>query len=175
MAIRFDNPSEHELFHANESWVPVVFGGIPVALVCGLVSFVIARFVNPDWLVVCVLASIVVVLLSRVPHILDNWRTDVVVTDRRLYYRRGIIDVKDHVCDLGSITDVTVDPSIVGRLFGYADVRIQTKAGDDDFVLKEIKGAYKMRSVINTGRDELEQGEDAVPPSQRVTRRLGRR
>ena len=164
--IKFDNPDERATFHAKESWVPVVMGGIPVALVCGVVSFLVTQFVNPDYLLICVLASIVVTLVSRVPHILDNWRTDVVVTDRRLYYRRGIVDVKDHVTDLGSITDVTIDPSIAGRLFGYANVRIQTKAGDDDFVLKEIRNAYKMRQVINTGRDLLEQPVAPVPQPQ---------
>lgn len=170
--IKFDNPSERELFTAKESWVPVVLGGVPVALACAAISFALAYFVFPgdsSKLVICVLASILIVLASRVPHIIDNWRTDVVVTDRRLYYRRGIIDVKDHVTDLGSITDVTIDPTIAGRVFGYANVRIQTKAGDDDFVLKEIKDAYKMRQVINTGRDELEQA--LQPPAQGGPRR----
>lgn len=169
MAIRFDNPSERKLFHAKESWVPVVLGAIPVALVCGLVSWAVVRFANPDLLVTCLLASILVTILSRVPHIVDNWRTDVVVTDRRLYYRHGILDVTDHVTDLGSITDVTVDPTIAGRMFNYANVRIQTKAGDDDFVLKEIKGAYKMRQVINTGRDALE--SSPAQPAPRPARR----
>jgi hypothetical protein len=70
--IRFDNPQERETFHAKESWVPVVLGGVPVALVCGLVSWAVARFVNPDLLVTCVLASILVTILSRVPHVIDN-------------------------------------------------------------------------------------------------------
>ena len=169
--IKFDNPDERKLFHAKESWVPVLVGAVPVVLVCVLISFVVERFVAPDATLWCVLGSLVVVLASRVPHVLDNWRTDVVVTDRRLYYRRGIVDVKDHVTDLGSITDVTIDPSIAGRIFGYADVRIQTKAGDDDFVLKEIRDAYKMRSIINQGRDALEDTPQ-TPPSQRTTRRL---
>lgn len=162
--IRFDNPEERETFHAKESWVPVVIGGIPVALACVLITVAVTVLAGrSDLTLACVLASIVVVLVSRVPHIVDNWRTDVVVTDRRLYYRHGIIDVSDHVTDLGSITDVTIDPSIAGRLFGYANVRIQTKAGDDDFVLKEIKDAYKMRSVINVGRDALETSGAASP------------
>ena len=164
---RFDNPDERELFHAKESWVPVVLGGIPVALACALVSAAIWWFSAQDAVLWCVLASIVVTLASRVPHIIDNWRTDVVVTDRRLYYRRGIVDVRDHVTDLGSITDVTVDPTIMGRLFNYANVRIQTKAGDDDFVLKEIRNAYKMRKVINVGRDALDQ-MPPQPPAQRA-------
>ena len=82
------------------------------------------------------------------------------VISSRLYsydsFGERILDVTDHVCDLGSITDVTVDPSILGRLFNYANVRIQTKAGDDDFELKEIRGAYRMRKIINQGRDSLE-------------------
>jgi len=157
MAIRFDNPDEREMFHAKESWVPVVLGGIPVALCCAVVCFGVGYFTKDGVpMAIAIIASIAVTLASRVPHILDNWRTDVVVTDRRLYYRRGIFDIKDHVTDLGSITDVTVDPSIVGRIFNYANVRIQTKAGDDDFVLKEIRDAYKMRQVINVGRDQVD-------------------
>lgn len=167
--IKFDNPQERQTFHAKESWVPVVLGGVPIALACGLVSFAVTRFANPDLLVPCVLVSILVTILSRVPHILDNWRTDVVVTDRRLYYRRGIFDVTDHVTDLGSITDVTVDPTIAGRVFNYANVRIQTKAGDDDFELKEIADAYTMRKVINVGRDAMEDGP--AQPARRPARR----
>lgn len=166
--IKFDSPEEHERFHAKESWVPVIFGGIPVALICAIVSVLLVHFANVD-VAICVLASIAIVLISRVPHIVDNWRTDVMVSDRRLYYRHGIIDIKDHVTDLGSITDVTVDPSILGRIFNYANVRIQTKAGDDDFVLKEIGNAYEMRGVINTGRDSLEDvaAQPQRPPARR--------
>ncbi len=166
--IKLDNANERELFHAKESWVPVILGVIPVALVCALISVVVTYFADSGLAVICVLASIVVCVLSRIPHIIDNWRTDVVVSNRRLYYRSGILDIKDHVTDLGSITDVTVDPTIMGRLFNYADVRIQTKAGDDDFVLKEIRDAYEMRRIINVGRDAL--GQVSTQPVSRPRR-----
>ena len=120
--------------------------------------FLIHQFVNKDWLPISIAAAVVVTLLSRIPHIVDNWKTDVVVTDRRLYYRRGIIDIKDHVTDLSSITDVTVDPNLFGRIFKYADVTVQTQAGEDDFELKEIKDAYELRRVINQGRDASRPG-----------------
>ena len=152
--IKFDNPNEVMKFHAQESWVPVVLGGIPVAAVCAIVCVIIALPMNRmDLLPYAIAASVIITLASRLPHIIANWKTDVVVTNRRLYYRRGIIKVRDHVCDLTSITDIAVDPSVIGRIFNYANVTIQTQAGDDDFVLKEIKNAYKMRQAINTGRD----------------------
>lgn len=162
--IRFDNPDEREAFHAKESWVPVILGGVPVALACGLACFLIYQFVNKDWLAWSIVGAVVVTLASRIPHIVDNWRTDVVVTDRRLYYRHGIINIKDHVTDLTSITDVTVDPSVLGRMFKYADVTVQTQAGEDDFVLKEIKDAYEMRRVINSGRDASSRRDQPRPP-----------
>lgn len=153
-AFTFDTADEVEQFHAKESWVPVVSGGILVLAVCAVACFIIAVPVKrADLLPIAILVSIVITVLSRVPHIIDNMRTDVVVTNRRLYYRYGIVDVKDHVADLGSITDVTVDPTIFGRMFNYANVRIQTQAGDEDFVLKEIHDAYEMRRAINAGRD----------------------
>lgn len=170
--IVFDNPSEREMFHAKESWVPVVFGGIPVALVCGLACFLVYQFVSKDWLSWSIVAAVAVTLASRIPHIIDNWRTDVIVTDRRLYYRHGIVDIKDHVTDLTSITDVTIDPSILGRMFKYANVRVQTQAGEDDFELKEIKDAYEMRRIINLGRDA--QDRPAAPGPRRPPVREGR-
>ena len=154
--ITFDSPDEVEKFHAQESWVPVVLGGIPVLLVCVAICALLVFVFHLDQYVPWMVAgTVAVVLISRIPHIIDNWQTDVVVTDRRLYYRHGIINVRDHVCDLTTITDIAVDPNVIGRIFGYANVTIQTQAGEDDFELKEIKDAYEMRKVINQCRDEL--------------------
>lgn len=155
--IRFDNDDEEALFEARESWVPVILAVIPVALLGILACVGVGVFAAPaePWMYLCVVAGVVVLaLMVVIPRAIDNWRTDAVVTNRRFYYRRGILDVRDHVCDLDSITDITVDPGLVGRIFGYADVRIQTKAGDDDFVLHDIVDAYDMRKVIHTRKDE---------------------
>ncbi|MBO7674113.1 MAG: PH domain-containing protein [Atopobiaceae bacterium] len=152
----FDSPDEQEVFHAKESWIPVVLGALPILLV-GIVACVIAwRFFDKMQIGLIILGvSVVVALVTRIPRIIANLDTDVVVTDRRLYARTGIIDIKDQVCDLSNISDVTVDPSVCGRIFDYADVRIQTYAGESDFVLRGIAHAYEMRSAISTGADSL--------------------
>lgn len=152
--IVFDNADEELLFSAQESWVPVFVGAIPMFLIC-LAACVATFIFAAAWLIITVAVSLLLLIAVILPPAIDNWRTDAAVTNRRFYYRRGIIDVKDHVTDLGSITDVTVDPNIFGRLFDYANVRIQTKAGDDDFVLHDISHAYEMRRIINTQKDSL--------------------
>lgn len=168
--IRFDNPNEVARFHAQESWVPVVLGGIPIALLCAVACAAVYYFAGESYIPYAIGASVLITLISRLPHMIDNWMTDAVITDRRLYYRRGIIKVRDHVCDLSTITDIAVEPTVLGRIFNYADITIQTQAGDDDFVLKEIRGAYKMRKAINVGRDFAD-GPSTPPTRPRQQRR----
>lgn len=152
--IQFDSPDEVEVFHAKESWVPVVLGCIPI-LILGIAAFVVAWRVFNNMQVGLILLgiSVAVAIVTRVPRIVANLDTDVVVTDRRLYARTGIVDIRDQVCDLSNISDVTVDPSVFGRVFDYADVRVQTHAGEDDINLRAIAHAYDMRRAISRGGD----------------------
>ena len=152
--IQFDNPDEVEVFHAKESWVPLVLGGIPI-IVLGILLWVVAwRLFDKMQIGLIILGvSVVVAIVTRIPRIIANLDTDVIVTDKRLYARTGIVDIKDQVCDLSNVSDVTVDPSVFGRLFDYADVRIQTYAGESDFELRSIAHAYDMRGAISRGAD----------------------
>lgn len=152
--IQFDSPDEYEVFHAKESWAPIILGSVPL-LVLGLVLLIVAwaRFNNSIAGIIILGAAIAAILVINVPRIFANLDTDVIVTNKRLYARTGIIDIKDQVCDLSNIADVTVDPTLFGRLFDYANVRIQTYAGESDFVLRGIAHAYDMRSAISQGAD----------------------
>ena len=169
--IHFDSPDEREVFHARESWVPLVIGAIPFVLV-GIIGLVVAWTVfdkqNIGWIILGV--AILLAVLTRIPRIIANLDTDVIVTDKRLYVRTGIIDIKDQVSDLSTISDVTVDPSIFGRIFDYADVRIQTYAGEGDFVLRGIAHAYDMRAAISRGGD-TNRSAQPTPPRPRQSRR----
>ncbi len=152
--IQFDSPDEREVFHAKESWIPLILGAIPFILL-GILALVIAWrfFGNMTVGLILLGVSVVAAIVTRVPQIVANLDTDVIVTDKRLYARTGIIDIKDQVCDLSTVSDTTVDPTIFGRIFNYADVRIQTYAGEQDFELRRISRAYDMRKAINRGVD----------------------
>jgi uncharacterized membrane protein YdbT with pleckstrin-like domain len=156
--IQFDSPDEVEVFHAKESWIPVILGGIPVILL-GIAALVVAWWLFKQQTIGLMLlgASVVVAVLSRIPRILANLDTDVIITNKRLYARTGIVDIKDQVCDLSNISDVTVDPSVLGRIFDYANVRVQTFAGDQDFDLRGIAHPYEMRKAINRGSDAVKE------------------
>lgn len=169
--ITFDSPDEREVFHAKESWVPLFLGAIPFILV-GIAAFIVCSIfmVNPALGLILLGVALFLALITRVPQIISNLDTDVIVTDKRLYSRTGIFDIKDQVCDLANISDVTVDPDLFGRLFDYADIRIQTYAGESDFELKHIAHAYDMRSAISRGAD-AERSHEPRPNRRRPERR----
>ena len=152
--IQFDSPDEVEVFHAKESWIPVILGAIPFVLF-GIAALVVAWWLFKQQTIglVALGVFIVVAVVTRIPRILANLDTDVIITNKRLYARTGIVDIKDQVCDLANISDVTVDPSILGRIFDYADVKVQTFAGDQDFDLRGIAHPYEMRRAISQGSD----------------------
>ncbi len=156
--IQFDSPNEREVFHARESWVPLIIGAIGYLLI-GIVALVVAWQLFNNLTVVLILLGVAAVaaIVTRIPRIIANLDTDVIITDKRLYARTGIVDIKDQVCDLTNISDVTVDPSIFGRLFDYANVRVQTFAGDQDFDLRGIAHPYEMRQAISQGADASRQ------------------
>ena len=167
MAIRFDSPNEHEVFRARESNVPVFLRAIPIIVIGIVVAVIVDLNGHSDWILWVVLATVVVTLIACVPHLIGNLATDVVVTERRLYYRRGIINIKDHVTELSNISDVSIDPTVFGRIFNYADVKIQTIAGEEDFDFREIAHAYDMRRAISAGGDAERDAGHAPRPTPR--------
>ena len=167
MAIKFDNPTEHEVFRARESNVPVLLRAIPIIVVGIVVAVAVDLLGHSDWILWVALITVVVAVVACVPHLLANLATDVVVTDRRLYFRSGIINIKDHVTELSNISDVAIDPSVFGRIFNYADVKIQTVAGEEDFDFKEISHAYDMRRAISAGGDAERDAKRAHKPGHR--------
>ena len=167
MAIKFDNPNEVEVFRARESNIPVLLRAIPI-VVLGIVAAVATYLLGyKDYTLWVALAFVILTIVVVVPRLVANLATDVVVTDRRLYYRSGIINIKDHVTELSNISDVSIDPTIFGRIFDYADVKIQTIAGEEDFDFREIAHAYEMRRAISAGGDAERDAGRAPKPKPR--------
>ena len=50
------------------------------------------------------------------------WGMELVVTNRRLIYKRGLIAVKTEELSLQRIEEINVRQSILGRIFGYGEV-----------------------------------------------------
>ena len=61
----------------------------------------------------------------------------IVVTNRRVIWREGVLAKKERSVPLSRIQDVSVSYGIIGRIMGYGDVRVESAGGP----ATEIKAA----------------------------------
>lgn len=157
--IKMIRDDEYEVFSTHASIVPNLLRGLPIFLLGVLVTVIAHLWRHETNLTVIVgLVSLGIVILSRIPGCIRALVEPIVVSNRRLYLRKGFIDIDDHIASLSNISDIQVDPTIPGRMFGYADVTIQTIAGEQDFNMKAVSKAYSLRDHILRISDEGQGG-----------------
>ncbi|MDR3474859.1 MAG: PH domain-containing protein [Devosia sp.] len=77
----------------------------------------------------------------------DQWTTEIVVTNRRVVYKRGFISRFTREMNMEKIESVAVDQTLPGRLFGYGTIDIRgTGAGLEQ--LTGIAGPIELRNAI---------------------------
>lgn len=158
--IKMIRDDEYEVFSTHASLVPTILRGFPILLL-GVLVTVIAHLWRHDTHLTMIVGAVacLILVLSRVPGCLRALVEPIVVSNRRLYLRKGFVDIDDHIATLSNISDIQVDPTILGRLFGYADVNIQTIAGEQDFEMKNVRKAYTLRDHILRISDDSNAGQ----------------
>jgi len=81
------------------------------------------------------LALVLLVLLVR--RLAERY-TSYVVTDARIMEIRGIVSRRAHSIPWVRVTDLTIDQSLTGRLFGYATLHIES--ANEDSGLRDLEG-----------------------------------
>lgn len=154
---RLKRTGERIIYRASLSWVPMFLTAIPMAwLVSLLAGAIMGMTGNPSYVVMTFVVGFILIVISKIPGIIKNIGTDIVVTDRRLHSKTGIIDVdNDHETPLTNINNTVADPTPIGRLFGYGDVIIQTIGGNDDFTFRNVSNPGELVAIINETYDGL--------------------
>lgn len=70
------------------------------------------------------------VLIFIAVRLMQLRRTEYVATDRRVYGRRGLVGTTVGQLTYDKITDITYHQDLLGRLFGYGSVTVQTAGGN---------------------------------------------
>lgn len=148
---------ERVIYRAHLSWLPLLLTAIPLTwLIALLAGAVMGMTGNAGYALMTLGIGCVIVLICKIPSILKNIGTDIVVTDRRLHSKTGILDVNnDHETPITNINNTVADPTIFGRFFGYGDVVIQTIGGNDDFTFRNVSNPSELVAIINETYDGL--------------------
>jgi len=160
---RLKRTGERIIYRTHLSWIPLFLTAIPLLwFICILAGAVMGITGNLGYAMLVILGGVVLIALSKIPAIVRNIGTDIVVTDRRLHTKEGIIDVdNDRETPLTNIDDTIADPTVLGRLFGYGDVMVHTFGGrgnDDNFTFRNVADPHEFVAVINETRDGLATG-----------------
>lgn len=147
--IRLD-PSERALIVARRHPAPALDRPLAVALLA-LIGALIGAL--NDWLA----AGLVVALIGITPLGIAwlAWRRDiVVVTDRRLVHRFGIITTNSSETAIERIGDVRISQGLLGRLLNYGDLEVVAGSDLGADRLRQLRDPERIAAAIRAARDD---------------------
>jgi len=111
-------PGETIRYQGSVSWLILYLPAIILAVV-GLVASAFA----PGWIIAA--ASFFAALIFALRAWLIRRMTEIVVTDRRVIYARGLIRRNTVEVNMDKIESVDVNQTLLGRIFDYGDVTVK--------------------------------------------------
>lgn len=153
---------EQPLWVGRPRWtvvVPAVVVGV-ILVVAGLLLGTVGD--NPIGLVL-----VAVGVPIAVASVLQNRKTQYLVTDRALYRKTGVLSRQVSRADLSTVQNSAYAQGITGSLFGYGTVTFEI-AGGGDFAFNTITGPSEVRALVDkeTGTDSLV-GDRRTSPTRR--------
>ncbi len=142
-------PDEKVLVIGKKHWI-IYLPGIGVLVLAILIELIGNLLPHSVSVVVQIVALIValaaIVLLFR--EWFDQWTTEIVVTNKRVVYKRGFISRYTSEMNMEKVESVAVDQTLLGRVLGYGTVDVRgTGAGLEQ--LRGIASPLALRNAIN--------------------------
>ena len=162
--------NERIVFATRQHWVRIllsIFGGAALTAVILGLTFALSLFLFP-WSLLLLLA-LVYPLWHLTATALFWYNRRYIITNRRVIEMRGVFNKVMGDSSLEKVTDVVLEQSAMGRLFGFGDVEILTASDVGVSLLKTIANpiGFKVRmldqkeSLLGIG-DLASEGEGAV-------------
>jgi uncharacterized membrane protein YdbT with pleckstrin-like domain len=144
---RILQPNEQVVATGRKHWI--IYGPGVAALIPALVLLGLKDLAGGAAFAMVVLAGLVAifafVLLFR--EWFEQWTTEIVVTSKRVVYKRGFISRYTREMNMEKIESVAVDQNLLGRLLGYGTIDIRgTGAGIEQ--LRGIAAPLAVRNAI---------------------------
>ena len=141
----------------------LVLPAVALVLVMGVGGFVAARVPAGGWQVPGRLAVLVVGLLLLVRLCVRPWLrwlgTRVVLTDRRVQLRSGLLRTTSRDVPLGRIADVGVRRSLLQRMTGSGTLLLDTTGDRGRVVVPDVPDVQEVARVVGELVDDLLDGE----------------
>jgi membrane protein YdbS with pleckstrin-like domain len=94
-----------------------------------------------------------------------------VVTSSRLIDEFGVVTHKSKENPLDKINDIVVEQTILGRLFGYGSISVQTAAKAGETIIDFVERPEELKQTINEQKAQWAEREDSPDPTGRNRQR----
>jgi uncharacterized membrane protein YdbT with pleckstrin-like domain len=145
-------PDEVVVFEGHPSWRAVLsfyIGGIAGAVVIAVIVWLVA---SAFWGVVAAVVLIAAVVLAG---LIKRTATDYMVTNQRLYIRRGILAKKVQQTRIDRVQNVNTDQSLRDRILRVGTVDFDTAGTDDsEFKFVGISDPGKVAAAVDRAQRE---------------------
>ena len=84
------------------------------------------------------------------------------VTDRRLIDELGVFGHKSKENPLDKINDIVVEQTILGRIFGYGSISVQTAATAGETIIEFVEKPEELKQTINAQKAMRAEREDGL-------------
>ena len=142
-------PGEQVRYHTTISWT--IYAPAILLAILAIASLIVGAgspsLTFAGWFAAAVLA--LAALVAWVRAWFRRWTTEIVVTDRRIILKRGLIRRHTVEMNMQKVESVDVDQTLVGRLFNYGNVSIRG-TGSSFETLKMIDSPLKLRTTVTT-------------------------
>ena len=139
-------PGEQVRHISSIHWI-VYWPGVAVALLA-VVAYWLGdtRFLPGLWRYTAyALAVLAVVLLIQ--QWFQWWVTEIAVTNRRVIYKKGLVQRETNEMNMDKVESVKIDQSIFGRMFDFGNVTI-LGTGEGFNTLRTIASPIELRNSI---------------------------
>ena len=139
-------PGEQVRHISSIHWI-VYWPGVAVALLAVVAYwFSETRLLTGFWrYTTYALALVAVVLLIQ--QWFQWWVTEIAVTNRRVIYKKGLIQRQTNEMNMDKVESVRIDQSILGRMLDYGNVTI-LGTGEGFETLRTIASPIELRNSI---------------------------
>jgi uncharacterized membrane protein YdbT with pleckstrin-like domain len=119
-------PGETVLYSGKLHWIvyiPAMIMALAALAASGAFTQMTSGPTNMSWLIVS-LACWLGAAVTFASAWFRRWTTEIDVTDRRIVYKRGLINRHTVEMNMDKVATVDVDQSVLGRILNYGDITI---------------------------------------------------
>jgi uncharacterized membrane protein YdbT with pleckstrin-like domain len=136
---------EKIIFKVHPHWLYVAVPEFTLAIL-GIFFFLFAYALLPDWILIL---FVIAILFAMLIIFLDWLCTNYYLTNLRLTEERGIIGKRIMMAPLNKVQDITCEFGIMGRIFGFGDLEIESAGTYGKIVFSFIANPRKRKEEIN--------------------------